>query len=205
VSDDDLRQDNEARHGGAARPDGQTVRPQEEQGGAASEEQRRRETLERLKQLRVADLVEEMLVGLVTVGYQKLGLTDQTRELRDLGDARLAIETLRAWIDVLARERGEEGLADLRSTVAAMQLSYARAAAEPARDGAGADTDDDAGGTDAATESDAPTPADGEGAEAESGGTDETAAADGATETAAADGADETAAGDGVPTRPTAD
>ena len=125
VNDDDPRQENEARH------DDDIVRPAEEPGGATSEEQRRREALEGLKRLRVADLVEEMLVGLVTVGYQKLGLTDQTRELRDLGDARLAIETLRAWIDVLARERGEEGLADLRSTVAAMQLSYARAAAEP--------------------------------------------------------------------------
>ena len=132
MSDDDLRQDDEARH------HDDTVRPAEEPGGATSEEQRRREALEGLKRLRVADLVEEMLVGLVTVGYQKLGLTDQTRELRDLGDARLAIETLRAWIDVLARERGEEGLADLRSTVAAMQLSYARAAAEPAPDGAAA-------------------------------------------------------------------
>jgi len=193
VSDDDLRQDNEARHGDAARPDGEarhdggTLRPEEEQGGTASEEQRRREALEGLKRLRVADLVEEMLVGLVTVGYQKLGLTDQTRELRDLGDARLAIETLRAWIDVLARERGEEGLADLRSTVAAMQLSYARAVAEPARDGAGADTDDDAGGADAAAEPDAPAPADDAGAEAEGRGTDETAAGDGADPRPAAD------------------
>ncbi len=137
MSDDDPRQDDAARQDdatqrdGAAGHDGETVRPQEEQAGTASEAQRRREALEGLKRLRVADLVEEMLVGLVTVGYQKLGLTDQTRELRDLDDARLAIETLRAWIDVLARERGEEGLADLRSTVAAMQLSYARAVAEP--------------------------------------------------------------------------
>lgn len=95
-----------------------------------TDEQRRREVLDQLKRMRVADLVEEMLVGLVTVGYQKLGLTDQTRELRDLRDARLAIETLRAWIDVLSRERGDEGLGDLRGTVAAMQLSYARVAAD---------------------------------------------------------------------------
>jgi hypothetical protein len=101
-----------------------------ESGAAATDEQRRRESLDQLKRLRVADLIEEMLVGLVTVGYQKLGLTEQTRELRDLRDAKLAIETLRAWVDVLVRERGEEGLADLRSTVAALQLSYARVAAE---------------------------------------------------------------------------
>jgi hypothetical protein len=186
VSDDDLRQDDTVRHDDALRHEGETVRPQEEQGGAASEEQRRREALEGLKRLRVADLVEEMLIGLVTVGYQKLGLTDQTRDLRDLGDARLAIETLRAWIDVLARERGEEGLADLRSTVAAMQLSYARAVAEPAPDGAGADTADDIGGRDAAAEPYAAAAAD-TGPEAEGPGANETATDDGAGPGPAAD------------------
>jgi hypothetical protein len=110
-----------------------------------SEEERRRDLLDQLRRLRVADLVEEMLVSLVTVGYQKLGLTDQTRELRDLGDARLAIETLRAWIDVLARERGEEGLADLRATVATMQLEYARVAVRPAGEAAAGAPSEEAG------------------------------------------------------------
>ena len=199
MSHDDLRQGDEARQRDEARQDdqprhdGDTVRPEEGQGGTASEEQRRREALERLKQLRVADLLEEMLVGLVTVGYQKLGLTDQTRELRDLGDARLAIETLRAWIDVLARERGEEGLADLRGTVAAMQLSYARAVAEPGPGGVGADTPADTGGADAA-EQDAAEPhaADAAaderaGAEAEGAGPDETVSDDAVGPGAAAD------------------
>jgi hypothetical protein len=180
VNDDDPRQENEARR------DGETVRPAEEPGGKTSEEQRRREALEGLKRLRVADLVEEMLVGLVTVGYQKLGLTEQTRELRDLGDARLAIETLRAWIDVLARERGEEGLADLRSTVAAMQLSYARAAAEPsaAAAAAGADAAAAAAAADAAepdaagAAADETAGAEAEGAEVEGAGPDDTAVDD---------------------------
>ena len=39
---------------------------------------------EQLKQLHVIDLVRDMMVTLVTVGYEKLGLTEQTRELRDL-------------------------------------------------------------------------------------------------------------------------
>jgi len=141
VSDDDARREGAGRRDEAARGEGagrggaaagdEAARSDEaagDRGGAAeTDDERRREAVERMKQLRVADLVEVMLVDLVTVGYQKLGLTDQTRELRDLDDARLAIETLRAWIDVVARERGEEGLADLRGTVAAMQLSYARA------------------------------------------------------------------------------
>jgi hypothetical protein len=84
-----------------------------------------------LKQLHVIDLVRDMMVTLVTVGYEKLGLTEQTRELRDLGDARVAIESLRRLIEVVEGE-GDPEAASLRSTLAQMQLNFARAAtAEP--------------------------------------------------------------------------
>ena len=68
-----------------------------------------------------------MMVGLVTVGYQKLGLTEQTRELRDLDDARLAIELLRATLSAVEREGDAEEFKDLRSTLAQMQLGYVQA------------------------------------------------------------------------------
>jgi hypothetical protein len=91
---------------------------------------------EQLKQLHVIDLVRDMMVTLVTVGYEKLGLTEQTRELRDLGDARVAIESLRRLIEVVEGE-GDPEAASLRSTLAQMQLNFARAAsAEPRREAA---------------------------------------------------------------------
>lgn len=92
-----------------------------------SEEERERALREQFKRLRVADLAYEMMVGLVTVGYQKLGLTEQTRELRDLDDAHLAIELLRATLSVVEREREAEEFKDLRSTLAQMQLGYVQA------------------------------------------------------------------------------
>lgn len=92
-----------------------------------SDEERERALRDQLKRLRVADLAYEMMVSLVTVGYQKLGLTEQTRELRDLGDAHLAIELLRATITVAEREEGAEEFKDLRSTLAQMQLGYVQA------------------------------------------------------------------------------
>jgi hypothetical protein len=99
----------------------------EDAGGLGdADEERVRAVVEELRRLRVEDLALDMAVSLVTVGYQKLGLTDQTRELRDLDGARLAIELLRACLDVLERERGAAGLGDLRGTLAAMQLNYAR-------------------------------------------------------------------------------
>ena len=87
---------------------------------------------EQLKKLHVVDLVRDMMVTLVTVGYEKLGLTEQTRELRDLGDARVAIESLRRLIEVVEGEGDPEG-GSLRSTLAQMQLNFARASAESPR------------------------------------------------------------------------
>ncbi len=106
----------------------------DDESGAQSErpltDQERAELYrEQLKQLHVIDLVRDMMVTLVTVGYEKLGLTDQTRDLRDLTDARVAIESLRRLIEVVEGE-GDPEAATLRSTFAQMQLNFARATAE---------------------------------------------------------------------------
>lgn len=89
---------------------------------------------EQLKALHVADMAQDMMLSLVTVGYQKLGLTDQTRELRDLDDARLAIELLRGVLEALGAVAGEQLVAPFRSTLAAMQMSFAQAAASESSD-----------------------------------------------------------------------
>lgn len=100
--------------------------------GTMSDEERERLLRDQLKQLRVVDVAYEMMVSLVTIGYQKLGLTEHTRELRDLGDAHMAIELLRATLDVAERERGAEPFRDVRSTLAQMQLGYVQALEAPA-------------------------------------------------------------------------
>lgn len=111
-------------------PEPRDVAAEDAGGPDDADEERIRAVVEELRRLRVEDLARDMAVSLVTVGYQKLGLTDQTRELRDLDGARLAIELLRACLDVLERERGAAGLSDLRGTLAAMQLNYARVVAD---------------------------------------------------------------------------
>jgi hypothetical protein len=95
--------------------------------GAPTDEERARAVREQLKSLHAFDLAYEMMISLVSFGYQKMGLTDETRELRDLGDARLAIELLRANLEVVEREQGADRTRDVRSTLAQMQLGYAQA------------------------------------------------------------------------------
>ena len=58
------------------------------EGRPQTDEERAEIYREQLKQLHVIDLVRDMMVTLVTVGYEKLGLTEQTRELRDLDATR---------------------------------------------------------------------------------------------------------------------
>ena len=95
--------------------------------GVPTDEERARALREQLKTLHAFDLAYEMMISLVSFGYQKMGLTGETSELRDLGDARLAIELLRANLEVVEREQGEGRTRDLRSTLAQMQLGYAQA------------------------------------------------------------------------------
>jgi hypothetical protein len=71
-----------------------------------------------------------MMLTLVTVGYQKLGLTDETRELRDLEEAHLAIELLRGILGAVEGVAGADEMETYRATLAQMQLNYARVAAE---------------------------------------------------------------------------
>jgi len=94
---------------------------------ALSDEERARAILEQLQQLHTWDLGYESMIGLVSFGYQKMGLTAETAAARNLDDARLAIELLKATLGVFEREPGAERLGSIRDTLAQMQLNYARA------------------------------------------------------------------------------
>ncbi len=97
------------------------------QGRAVSDEERARAVLEQLKSVHAFDLAYEMMVGLVSFGYQKMGLADETRPVRDLSDARVSIELLRALLEVIEREEGDERASGIRDTLAQMQLAFAHA------------------------------------------------------------------------------
>ena len=92
-----------------------------------TDEERARAVREQLKSVHAFDLAYEMAISLVSFGYQKMGLTDETRELCDLDDARLAIELLRAVTETLDRQQKGAATGDLHATLAQMQLSYVRA------------------------------------------------------------------------------
>jgi hypothetical protein len=94
------------------------------------EERLAQELAEELRRLKIEDVLIQTLVTVSSIGYRRLGLTDDTREDRDLGQARLAIETMRALTPVLENLVPPELIRDFGQSVANLQLAYAQATRE---------------------------------------------------------------------------
>jgi hypothetical protein len=97
-----------------------------------SEEEKRlaEELAEELAKLRVEDVLVGALIQVSSIGYRRLGLTEETKDERDLEQVRLAIDTMRALTPVLENVVPEELIRDFNQSVANLQLAYAKAAGE---------------------------------------------------------------------------
>jgi hypothetical protein len=82
-----------------------------------------RQLEEELKKLKVADLLVQTLYTVSSLGYRKLSEED-----RDLDQARLAIEALRALVPTLAGSVDDDVLRDFKQVTSNLQLAYADAA-----------------------------------------------------------------------------
>jgi predicted nucleic acid-binding protein len=88
-----------------------------------SDEELMKELEEELKKLKVSDLLVQTLYTVSSLGYRKLSEED-----RDLEQARVAIDALRALLPVLEGAVGEEIVRDFRQVTSNLQLAYADAA-----------------------------------------------------------------------------
>jgi predicted nucleic acid-binding protein len=99
------------------------VTEDEQQPQQPSDEELMKQLEEELKKLKVSDLLVQTLYTVSSLGYRKLSEDD-----RDLDQARLAIEALRALLPVLEGSVGEELVRDFRQVTSNLQLAYADAA-----------------------------------------------------------------------------
>ena len=87
-----------------------------------SDEQLVQQLEEELRSLKVSDLLVQTLYTVSSLGYRRL-----SSEERDLDQARLAIEALRALLPVLEGSAPEELVRDFKQVTANLQLAYADA------------------------------------------------------------------------------
>jgi hypothetical protein len=97
-----------------------------------NEEELARELAEELRRLRIEDVLMQTLITISSIGYRRLGLTEDTKDDRDLQQAKLAIDTMTALTPVLESVVPEELIRDFNQSVASLQLAYANAAGEGA-------------------------------------------------------------------------
>jgi hypothetical protein len=106
-------------------------------GFEQEQEEFARELAEELRRLRVEDVLVNTLVHVSSIGYRRLGLTEDSQDERDLDQSRLAIETMQALIPVLQDFLPGELIAGFEEQVANLQLAYAKAARETGDDAVG--------------------------------------------------------------------
>jgi hypothetical protein len=99
-----------------------------------TEEEIARELANELRKLKVEDVLIQTLITISSIGYRRLGLTPETKDDRDLVQAQLAIDTMRALVPVLEKVVPAELIRDFNQSVANLQLAYAKAAAEKQTD-----------------------------------------------------------------------
>ena len=98
------------------------------------EEQLAQQLAEELRRLRIEDVLIQTLITISSIGYRRLGLTAETKDDRDLQQAKLGIDTMTALTPVLENVVPDELVREFQQSVASLQLAYAQAAGEGAHD-----------------------------------------------------------------------
>jgi hypothetical protein len=96
-------------------------------GGAPSpsEEELRRAYEAEIKKIRVEHVLIDQVVSLVNLGMRRTGLGPGTEDERDLGQVRLAIESIRALLPVLEQSAPEQ-VGPIREALSQLQLAFVR-------------------------------------------------------------------------------
>jgi hypothetical protein len=88
-----------------------------------SEEELRAQLEEQIKQLRVEDVLLQTMVTLVNLAGRRLTLEEE----KDVGQAKLAIDAVRAWLPIAPRDE----LGPVRDALSQLQMLFVREAQEP--------------------------------------------------------------------------
>lgn len=92
-----------------------------------SEEELRARLEEELRRITVRDVLLQTVVSLVNIGGQRLGLAPGAEDVRDLDQARLAIEGVRVLLPLVEEEDAEQ-VRPVRDALSQLQLAYAQLA-----------------------------------------------------------------------------
>ncbi len=91
-----------------------------------SEEELRQKIEEQIRKQSVADVLVQFMASLSNLAYLKMGLTDDTKDIKDIGQARLAIDSFKALLDAAGGRMAEQDRNALSGALASMQLTFVK-------------------------------------------------------------------------------
>jgi hypothetical protein len=104
---------------------GQAGDPTTPPAAPATEEELRAAYEAEIKKIRVEQVLLEQVVTLVNLGMRRTGLGPGTEDERDLGQVRLAIESIRLLLPLLEQSAAHEA-GPIRDALSQLQLAYVR-------------------------------------------------------------------------------
>lgn len=112
-----------------------------EERESLSESELMEQLQEEMRRITVPEYLRHLLVSLSSMAFQRLGLTAESLEERDLAQSRMAIDAFEALVDVLSPTFSKEEESLFRSALHEMRMAFVRASGsgqgEPAGSGQG--------------------------------------------------------------------
>ena len=99
-------------------------------GVPASEEELRAAYEAEIKKVRVEHVLLEQVVTLINLGMRRTGLAPGTEDERDLGQVRLAIESIRVLMPLVEQSAGAQA-GPIRDALSQLQLAFVRLGGAP--------------------------------------------------------------------------
>ena len=92
-----------------------------------TEEELRAEMARHFREQKVDDVLVQFLVSLSNLAYIKMGLTEDTQDVKDLAQASLAIDAFKTLLDTVGERIPDQDRQALAGALSSMQLTYVKA------------------------------------------------------------------------------
>jgi len=116
----------------------------EEPSSQMTEEQLRAEIEKHFREQQVDEMLVQFMITLTNLSYIKMGLTEETRDVRDLGQASLAIDAFKSLLEAVRERLPEQDAQALAGALSSMQMTFVKAGSP---EGSGASGTSDSGDT----------------------------------------------------------
>ncbi|MCL5883222.1 MAG: DUF1844 domain-containing protein [Actinobacteria bacterium] len=99
----------------------------EKEPGEMTEEELRAEFEKQFRMQKVDDVLVQFMISLTNLAYMKMGLTEDTADVKDLAQASLAIDGYKALLEAVGKRLPDQDAQALTGALSSMQMTFVKA------------------------------------------------------------------------------